>query len=198
MRMVLIFAVTGMVLLGNTAARAQAATEAAMGTRIVAINGLLGGFATLARQTGLTEEQRATQSRKTMEAATSTIESQTLAIAKADVAREYATTSRTCPEVSAGRAYYRGGSDAQVAAGGLATTDALRLAGGIDPMRRLDDDDEPQGGTQAALLSVGMPLPPVTAPSNAAADEARRAGELRRAARVMAARYAITGTTEVQ
>ena len=39
---------------------------------------------------------------------------------------------------------------------------------------------------------------PVTAPSNAAADAARRAGELRRAARLMAARYAITGSTEVQ
>lgn len=196
MRFVLALAV--IVSAPGTAALAQSATDAALTGRVAAVGGLLSGIATLARQTGLGEEQGSTGIRKTMEAVTSASESQSLALAKAGVAREYATTSRTCPEVSAGRAFHRGEADAGMAANGLSASDAGQVLAGVDPLRRDVDADGTQGGEKAALLSIGMPLPAVPARSNAVSDEAARIASLRRAARVMTARYAIVSATEAQ
>lgn len=187
--------VTAALLAFAPAAYAQSATDSALATRIAAIGGLLSGIGTLARQTSLSEEQVSVEMRKSVEAHAGMTESQRLALEKLPAAREYATSRRTCPEVSAGRAGNRSVEDAGMAGRGLADLDARRAFAGVGPVPA-DSGDHETGGERAALLVVGMPLPPVTPASASVASQARRWGELRRAANVMAARYAIAGARE--
>ncbi|WP_395675543.1 hypothetical protein [Inquilinus sp.] len=177
---------------------AQSATDAALAGRIAAINGLLSGIGTLARQTELSEEQVSVQARKSMEGLVSATEAQRLALAKLGAARERATSARTCPEVSAGRAGERNARDAGMAGAGLAQADARRASAGINPLDPPDPADASSGGEMAALVAVGMPLPPVEPRSASVAGEVRRWSDLRRAASVMAARYAVAREWEGQ
>lgn len=176
-------------------AYAQSATDSTLASRVAAVGGLLSGIGTLARQTSLSEEQVSVEMRKSVEAYAGATASQRLALAKLPAAREYATSRRTCPEVSAGRAGNRSVDDAGMAGRGLADSDARRAFAGVGPVP-VGGEDEGTGVETAALLSVGMPLPPVTPASASAASQTRRWGELRRAANVMAARYAIAGERE--
>lgn len=172
--------------------RAQSATDTALAARIATVDGLLSGIATMTRQTGLSEEQVSAQLRKSVEGFAGATESQRLALAKLPAAREYATSRRTCPEVSAGRAGNRSVDDAGMTGRSLAKSDARRALTGVGPVPEIGED----GGERATLLAVGMPLPPVTPASASTANQIRRWGELRRAASVMAARYAVAAERE--
>lgn len=173
--------------------RAQSATDSALAARIATVDGLLSGIATMTRQTGLSEEQVSVQLRKSVEGFAGATESQRLALAKLPAAREYATSRRTCPEVSAGRAGNRSVDDAGMMGRSLANSDARRAFAGVGPVPEAGDEE---GGERATLLAVGMPLPPVTPASASTANQVRRWGELRRAASVMAARYAVAAERE--